>query len=576
MARPSPLRRLLGAVILPLLAATACGGAVGVGDRPPAPPAAATAGNDPYLAIIAHSQDLGPVAADLPLSTVLQLRDDSQGRLSHDVAAMYDPSSPNYAHFLTPAEYAARYGPQPGEINAVRGYLAAHGISVDWQQGNSWLVAAGPAAAMESTFGIDVRWYRALDGTRFFAAVRDLRVPAGLTGQVLGASRVTNYQPDKFAIPVGGLTPTDVLAAYDVSALRDAAGDGSGQTIVVWGLDGYLQSDLDQFTQKYALPPIAVTDAPQSAPHIQTKKGGPENEMDIEVVHLLAPGAKLVIWNSNQNIRTIADFVNDLSKAVDSYPGAIFSHSWGLCDKIIGQAGAQAVEQVAEKAASLGETHAAGTGDMGGYDCMRNAQVWGQPPDPKLISSVIPASAPGFLAVGGTRLSVRQDSTWLDEVAWEHPDAFLGGGGSISPFFPQPSWQTGPGTQNQFNKNHNRTIPDVAADADDVSGISVFSQGNWGMGNGTSQAAPIWAGIITLIDAYLVKNHLKPVAFVNPALYAIAAGKPAFPAFHDITVGGNFVYPCTPGYDIATGIGSPDAWNLARDLADYEKNGGKV
>jgi kumamolisin len=560
------LLRPAAAFCLFLVAAAAC---------TPNPQSRPTAITDAFYAVLAHSEDEGPVAADLSVSTVLSLKDASQSRLARDLDRLYDPSSSDYGHFLTPAEFAARYGPSKGEVEPVMSYLGGRGLTSEWQPGDPWLLTRGPASAIQQVFGVTLHWYRALDGSRFFAAAGDPRIPAALSSEVTGAARITTYRPANLAVPVGGLTPTDVIAAYDMKPLRDQGIDGTGQTIVIWGLDGFRQENMDQFVQKYGLPPINVTDAPASRPHIKTAKGGGENEMDIEVSHLIAPGANLVIWNA-ANSQTVGDMVNDIGKAVQSYPGAIFSHSWGLCDKVFGSSGAQALEAVAEKAASLGETHVAGTGDMGGYDCMRNAQVWGQPPDPKLISSVIPASLPGFLAAGGTRLSLRQDSTWLDEVPWEHPDTFLGGGGSISAYFDLPSWQHGPGVANQFNSAHRRTIPDISADADDVSGISIFSQGSWQMGSGTSQSAPIWAGVITLIDEFLTKQNLKPLAFVNPALYDLAAGKPPFPPLHDITAGGNFVYPCTPGYDLATGLGTPDVWNLARDLVQYQKNGGKI
>jgi kumamolisin len=109
-------------------------------------------------------------------------------------------------------------------------------------------------------------------------------------------------------------------------------------------------------------------------------------------------------------------------------------------------------------------------------------------------------------------------------------------------------------------------VPDVAGDADPLTSAQVVIGGNLTEAGGTSQAAPIWAGITALVNGYL-KGHGKPVAgFVNPALYRLAAGSPTYPPFHDVTVGGNLVYPAGPGYDMATGLGTPNAWNLARDL----------
>ena len=101
--------------------------------------------------------------------------------------------------------------------------------------------------------------------------------------------------------------------------------------------------------------------------------------------------------------------------------------------------------------------------------------------------------------------------------------------------------------------------------------MAIYSDGRWSSGGGTSQAAPIWAGMTAVINQYLKRQGVKPVGFMNPALYALANNPQPFPPFHDILVGSNLVYRATPGYDLATGLGSPDAWNLARDLEAYQR-----
>src|SRR5207302_9608842 len=114
----------------------------------------------------ARSHDEGPVAAELSVSTVLTLKDGSQARLARDLNRLYDPSSPDYGHFLTPAEFAARYGPSKEVVEPVVSYLRGRGISSEWQQGDPWLLARGPARAIQEVFGVTLRWYRALDGSR--------------------------------------------------------------------------------------------------------------------------------------------------------------------------------------------------------------------------------------------------------------------------------------------------------------------------------------------------------------------------------------------------------------------------
>ena len=131
-------------------------------------------------------------------------------------------------------------------------------------------------------------------------------------------------------------------------------------------------------------------------------------------------------------------------------------------------------------------------------------------------------------------------------------------------------------SSNQYNPSHKRMVPDVSADADPTTGMTLYMQGGLQQGGGTSQAAPLWAGLTALINQYLKKKGLKPVGFMNPALYEIAAGKPPYPAFHDVVLGTNLAYPATPGYDLSTGLGSPDGFNLARDFEQYQRNGRKI
>jgi kumamolisin len=182
-------------------------------------------------------------------------------------------------------------------------------------------------------------------------------------------------------------------------------------------------------------------------------------------------------------------------------------------------------------------------------------------------------------AVGGTRVSVNTDGTWHSETVWEQPLANMGAGGGLSALYPLPAWQQDSSIVNpQVNPRRMRQVPDVSADADPASGAAVYLGApggrGWSSGGGTSQSAPIWAGMMALINEYLKQRGLGAIGFVNPALYRIAKTGP-LPAFHDITTGYNLLYPATTGHDLATGLGTPDAWNLAQDLEAYLRSGGR-
>jgi len=145
-----------------------------------------------------------------------------------------------------------------------------------------------------------------------------------------------------------------------------------------------------------------------------------------------------------------------------------------------------------------------------------------------------------------------------------------------------PSWQTGRGVANQFSDGR-RQVPDVAADADPLTGYAIYDstsgcrgQQCWGVVGGTSAAAPLWAGLIALANQAGPKQGLRSAGFLNPALYRLgngAAGASGASPFHDITAGGNLFYPATPGWDYSTGWGSPDANALVPALLAAERGG---
>jgi kumamolisin len=185
------------------------------------------------------------------------------------------------------------------------------------------------------------------------------------------------------------------------------------------------------------------------------------------------------------------------------------------------------------------------------------------------------------IGAGGTRLYLNRNDTYNHEAAWEGALSESGGGGGLAAGIPKPSWQVGPGVENRYSTGV-RQVPDVSADADPGTGWMVFtsgpanSSGDYPAGQyvqvgGTSAAAPFWSATLALVEEYVRLHGGAPVGFAAPMLYALAAHKQAFPPFHDVTFGGNRFYQATPGWNYATGLGSPDDYNLARDALAYLK-----
>ena len=132
---------------------------------------------------------------------------------------------------------------------------------------------------------------------------------------------------------------------------------------------------------------------------------------------------------------------------------------------------------------------------------------------------------------------------------------------------PRPAWQSAPGLSKSVR---GRQLPDVSAAADLSTGFITYETGpGFQTGNGTSEAAPFWAATTALIDQYARIHGVGRLRFLDPVLYGIASTPQPHPPFHDVTVGANLHYEARIGWDPATGLGSPDVYNLARDVVRY-------
>jgi kumamolisin len=177
--------------------------------------------------------------------------------------------------------------------------------------------------------------------------------------------------------------------------------------------------------------------------------------------------------------------------------------------------------------------------------------------------------------VGGTTVDLAADGKYFKEAAWGEPLETWGSGGGISTIFRQPAYQVAPGLGP--NSLGGRGVPDVSANADILSGWDIFYPGQNGSQEGsyggTSAATPCWAAITALIDEDLAQQGLAKVGFANPALYDFSRDPTGLPAtaFHHVTEGSNFHFVATPGWNAATGLGSPDVAHLADDFEWYDR-----
>src|SRR5579875_1846697 len=241
-----------------------------------------------------------------------------------------------------------------------------------------------------------------------------------------------------------------------------------------------------------------------------------------------------------------------------------------------------------QAAAAQGETILAASGDLGATGCY----------DPRTKTNTFPAvddpaSQPYVTGVGGTTLRINADNTYQSEQVWNDRAIQNGAsGGGLSQIWRMPPWQQGPGVANAYTTGY-REVPDVSVNADPQTGYDVYCSvgncafnGGWMVMGGTSAAAPVWAVMVTLANEAAIKANSFVMGFLNPSLYEIshdASGTSYASAFHDVVpvaggansndyVDSGNTYPDTSMYDLATGLGSFDAYNLAQNLITLGKS----
>ena len=451
---------------------------------------------------------------------------------------------------------------------ALHVWAERHGLTVRWRPGDGWAFIEGTPGAMATGLGVDVHDYRGRRGQVFYASPQQPSVPAALRSEVVEFGRILSYMPHRDAkppalpaeVPAQGLTPSALLRTYNISPLRDAGVTGKGVTVIVFAFDGFDQADLDTFSSMFDLPrfvPEVVGGQPSS------RRG--EATMDLEAIHAIAPDARKVLVNARPTVEGDGGFEKIAAMMEDAdrrYPGAVWSFSigWG-CDKLITAADLVPIRAALTRAQANGTSAFDANGDLAGLEC-KGGQEWSAPPSADDVGLDAVASIPEMTNVGGTTLSTDDSGGWLAEQAWFDAPLSQGTAGGVSGLYTRPQWQA---ALTPSRGEGSRLAPDVAAVADPFTGVKIVFNQEVVAGGGTSLAAPVWAGITAVMDQYLLERDGRLLGDLNPLLYHVAEGA-RFPAFRDVTLGGNAVDNAGPGFDLVTGLGTPDFDNLVRDL----------
>jgi subtilase family serine protease len=495
---------------------------------------------------------------------------------------------------LTASQFGARFGQSAAQLGRLRSILGGLGITVThvYPQRTAMLVHAD-VADLERQFGLRFGRYLTAAGQPYFAAESRPRIPAILAPYLTGLGDLSSTPIPADDIPASGLTPSLTADAYDISPLWSRGVRGQGQTIAVASAFGAINpADLTAFAEKThtATPEVEVKRIDGGSTYSQKVGSDGEVDLDLQVIAGVAPGARIIDYQGSDGStgpqRSLGHSLADIYNQVEQDGQAkIVSTSYGECEAVLAAQSPgdqQLVDNSLKALEASGVTVFVASGDSGAYACLQAAQI---EPASKLPSALTglsvqtPASSPYAVSVGGTRLELRADGSYLTESAWSDPLGREGGGGGFSDSERRPVWQQGPGVVTPgLNAGGARQIPDVAGPSDPNSGFMVCqtaagsSAPSCAPGNGgTSAAAPFWAASMLLVQQFAASHGAGSLAhcFAGPILYDLAATHQPVAPFHHVVLGNNGYYSASPGWNYATGLGSPDVFNLAQDYAAF-------
>jgi subtilase family serine protease len=366
-------------------------------------------------------------------------------------------------------------------------------------------------------------------------------------------------------------TATQLAGTYGFTGLYAAGDEGAGITIGLFEQESDVPSDVAQYESCYGTS-SALSDVPVDGGSGSAVPNGEAAE-DIEVAIGLAPKAHVDVFQAPATLKGTLD---NYTAMVDRDTAQVLSTSWGQCEAQTGAGLLAAENTLFQQAAVQGQTVISASGDSGSSGCSTRALADDDPP-----------SQPFVTGVGGTKLTAAGNPP--TETTWNESARSSGAsGGGPSGVHVMPAYQANAAASLHVvgadstrapcsapSGAYCREVPDVSADSDYATGYLIYYNGRWESNGGTSAAAPLWAALAALADASTACGA-RSIGFANPSLYAAAATAYASD-FHDVTTGNNNdtnwgntsgLYPAGVGYDMATGLGSPNAANLARTLCN--------
>jgi uncharacterized protein (TIGR03437 family) len=535
--------------------------------------------------------DRGPVDPAMKLNYVRLMFQPSaaqQTALEELLREQQNPRSPNFRKWLTPDQYAGRFGVSQADIDKVLAWMRAEGFDViTVGRGRRYIAFNATVQQIQAALKIEIHRYE-VRGEMHFANSTDPSVPAAIQPLVMGFMGLDDFKPKAqsrksarphFTSSTGSyfITPGDLAVIYDILPIYQTYGTtGSGWPLAVIGQSDISTQDITDFYNYFGvphyLPKIILVPGSADPGYVMGDEG--ESDLDLEYSGGIAPDADILFVTST-------DVIMSVTYAIDQALAPVISYSYAACEPDESASSFTELQSLAQQANAEGITWVAAAGDDGAAMCDTM-----QPAQNGLAVSIV-AAIPEITGVGGTEFAINNSDYWsytnssanvsalsyIPETVWNEStqpgNTYLSaGGGGFSIYFHRPSWQTGLGTSGTM-----RGVPDVSLDAavydDSYTTVEIGQVEHVG---GTSASGPVFAGILTLLNNFIGGNGLGNI---NPNLYYLAQASPS--VFHDITTGGNMVpcgfgtpdcsngylgYLAGPGWDPASGWGSMDVYAM--------------
>jgi len=558
--------------------------------------------------------DQGAVEAtfELPSITIhIKPSAGQQQSLDRLLSDQQNSSSPQYHNWLTPEQYADQFGASSNDMDEIAAWLQSQGFAVQLTaRGRTWITFSGTAEQVRNGLHAEIHRYN-VNGEIHYANATNPALPAAFAGMVSSLRGLNDFRlkpgnlrkasPQMTSNGAHQVVPDDFATIYDVAPLYSAspAIDGTGQSLVIVGQTAIQTSDIAAFRSMFHLPAINLTTVLAGTnPGVQIQSGDlAESDLDIEWSGAVARNAAIIFVFST-------DVFTSFFYAVDQDLAKVISLSYGACE-YYDLVDLPTYQSAAQQANAEGITWIAAAGDSGAAGCEDPGVAIAQ--DGLAVDA--PASIPEVTAVGGTEFNEQGGTYWnstnnpstlasalsyIPEMVWNDTvvnQEISAGGGGASQVFLKPVWQTGAGVPN----DRVRDIPDVAFNASNNHDTTyAYTNGSPAFFGGTSIGAPAMAGIVTLLNQYLVSTGLQSqpgLANINPAIYRLAQSGSSALVFHDVKTGNNAVacvagspdcasgtlgYNAAANYDLASGWGSLDVSNFVHQWSNAPPTGPAV